>query len=133
LVTKGNYTTERNQEQIMNLGLWIVQILVGATFAMAGLMKSTRPIPELAKRMGWVSAVSPGTVRFIGISELAGGLGVIVPWATGILPVLTPLAASGLLVIMVLAAGFHLRRHEPGAVINAVLGGLAAFIAWGRF
>jgi hypothetical protein len=116
----------------MNLALWIVQILVGAMFAFAGLMKATRPIAQLSARMPWVGAVSPGTVRFIGISELAGGIGLIAPWATGIAPMLTPLAASGLVLIMVLAALFHLRRHEAGAVINAVLGGLAAFIAWGR-
>jgi hypothetical protein len=117
----------------MNLALWIVQLLIGAAFVMAGVLKSTRPISELAARMPWVSAVSPGTVRFIGASELAGGIGVIVPWATGIAPVLTPLAALGLVVVMVLAAAFHLRRHERGLVINAILGGLAAFIAWGRF
>jgi uncharacterized membrane protein YphA (DoxX/SURF4 family) len=133
LVTEGNYPTKDDQEHIMNLGLWIVQILIGAAFALAGLMKSVRPIPELAKRMTWVSAVSPATVRFIGVSELLGGIGVIVPWATGIAPVLTPLAAAGLVLVMVLAAIFHLRRREGGVAITAILGGLAAFIAWGRF
>jgi hypothetical protein len=117
----------------MNLALWIVQILVGALFTVAGVVKSTRPISELGNRMGWVNAVSPATVRFVGVSELAGGIGMIVPWATGILPMLTPLAASGLVIIMLLAAGFHLRRHERGIAFNASLGGLAAFVAWGRF
>jgi uncharacterized membrane protein YphA (DoxX/SURF4 family) len=122
------------RELIVNLGLWIVQILVGAAFTMAGIMKSTRPIPELAAKMPWVSAVSPGTVRFVGVSELLGGIGLILPWALGIARILTPLAAVGLVIVMVLAAAFHARRSEwSGIGVNAVLGGLAAFVAWGRF
>lgn len=118
----------------MNFALWIVQGLIGAAFIMAGLMKSTRPIPELAPKMPWVKEVSPGTVRFIGVSELLGGIGVILPWALGIGRVLTPLAAAGLVLVMVLAALFHARRQEwSGIGVNAVLGGLAAFIAWGRW
>ena len=118
----------------MNLGLWIVQLLVGAAFAMAGVMKSTRPISELAARMPWVREVSPATVRFIGVSELLGGIGLILPWATGIARFLTPLAAVGLVVVMLLAAVYHARRQEwAGIGINAVLGGLAAFVALGRW
>ncbi len=118
----------------MNRGLWVVQILLGAMFAMAGVMKATRPADELARRMTWVSAVSVATLRFIGISELLGALGLILPWATGIVPILTPIAAVGLVVIMILAAGLHAKRGEYGAIgFNVVLGGLAAFVAWGRF
>ena len=65
--------------------------------------------------------------------ELAGGLGLILPAATRIRPLLTPLAATGLLTIMVLAAGFHLSRGESGPLINFTFGAMAAFIAWGRF
>jgi hypothetical protein len=118
----------------MNVALWIVQILVGAAFTMAGVMKSTRPIPELAAKMPWVKDYSPGTVRFIGVSELFGGIGLILPWALGIAPILTPLAAVGLVVVMVLAAAYHAKHGEwAGIGINAVLGGLATFVAWGRF
>jgi hypothetical protein len=84
--------------------------------------------------MIWVNAVPVGLVRFIGASELAGALGLILPAATRIKPSLTPLAASGLIVVMVLAAAFHASRGELQALpINFVLGGLAAFVAWGRF
>jgi hypothetical protein len=117
----------------MNLALWIVQIVVGAGFLLAGVMKATRPVDELAKRMKWVTALSPSTVRFIGISEIAGGVGIIVPWATGIVPILTPIAAGALLVVMILAVGLHVKRHEwPEIVPGIVLGGLSAFVAWGR-
>jgi uncharacterized membrane protein YphA (DoxX/SURF4 family) len=118
----------------LNLALWIVQIVIGAAFVLAGVMKTTRPVDELAKRMGWVSLVSPGMVRFIGAAELAGGLGVVLPWATHIAPILTPIAAAGLVIVMILAAGLHIKRSEWAELPpSVVLGALAAFVACGRF
>ena len=118
----------------MNLVLWIAQILAGAAFTMAGVMKLSQPIDKLAARMTWVARVPPAQVRFIGAAELAGGLGLILPWATHIAPVLTPVAALALVVVMLLAAVHHLRHAEAKMVpINVVLGGMAAFVAWGRW
>jgi uncharacterized membrane protein YphA (DoxX/SURF4 family) len=116
----------------MNIALWIVQILLAAMFLMAGVMKAFQY--ERAKAMlPWVKDVSPGLVTFIGVSELLGGLGLVLPWLTGILPRLTPLAALGLAIIMILAAVFHLRRGEmQGIVMNLVLLVLAVFVAYGR-
>lgn len=96
----------------MNVFLWIVQALLAAAFVMAGVMKSTQPKEKLAPKLPWVRDFSPATVRFIGIAELLGGLGLILPAATGIAPILTPLAATGLAIIMVLAAAAatHPRR-----------------------
>jgi putative oxidoreductase len=116
----------------LDISLWIVQVLLAAAFTIAGLMKSTQPIAELAKNMPWTGVIPAALVRFIGVSELAGGLGLVLPAATRIRPLLTPLAATGLLTIMVLAAGFHLSRGESGPLINFTLGALAAFVAWGR-
>ena len=77
---------------------------------------------------------SPATVRFIGVAELLGALGLVVPAVTGVAAILTPLAAAGLAVVMLLAALTHLRRREPGAIaFNTVLLVLAAIVAWGRF
>lgn len=116
----------------LRIGLWVVQLGLAAMFGMAGVMKSTTPIDELAKQMPWVAEL-PGLVRFIGISEIAGALGLVLPAATRIKPGLTPLAALGLMVIMVLAAIFHISRGEYSAIVtNAILGGLAAFVWWGR-
>jgi len=118
----------------MNVFLWIVQVLLAAFFAMAGAMKATQPKDKLVERLPWVADFSAATVRFIGIVELAGALGLILPAATGIAPVLTPLAATGLAVTMILAALTHVRRKEPSAIaFNAVLLILAALVAWGRF
>ncbi|MEU1275996.1 DoxX family protein [Streptomyces sp. NPDC005799] len=118
----------------MNVVLWIVQAVLAAMFAMAGVTKSTRPKDELTEQLPWVADFSQGTVRFIGVVEFAAALGLILPGATGIAPVLTPLTATGLVVVMVLAAMTHARRKEPGAIaFNAVLLILAALVAWGRF
>jgi len=73
-------------------------------------------------------------VRLIGVAELAAAPGLILPAATGIAPMLTPLAETGLGVVMVLAAITHARRKEPGAIaFNAVLLVIASVVAWGRF
>ncbi len=117
----------------LRVALWVVQLLLGLAFLMAGAMKSTQPIDELARQLAWPGVVPAAMVRFIGISELLGGLGLILPAATRIKPVLTPLAGAGLAVVMVLAAGFHVMRGEYQALpINLVMGALAAFVAWGR-
>lgn len=118
----------------LHLSLWIVQVLLGVAFLAAGLMKATTPIADLAAKMSWVASAGAPLVRFIGVSELLGGLGLILPAATRIKPLLTPLAGAALALVMVLAAGTHVALGEYGALApNFVLGGLAAFVAWGRF
>ncbi len=117
----------------IHVTLWIVQLLLAAAFGMAGVMKATQPIADLATALGWPGDLPAGLVRFIGASELAGALGLVLPSATRIRPLLTPLAAIGLVIVMVLAAVFHVSRGEWFALpSNVVLGGLAAFVAWGR-
>ena len=118
----------------MTVVLWVIQIVLAAMFAMAGVMKSTQPKEKLASRLPWVEDYSAGTVRLIGVVELLAAIGLILPAATGILPILTPLAASGLALVMILAMNTHRRRHEPsGIAFNAVLLVLALVVAWGRF
>ena len=118
----------------LNIGLWVAQVLLALAFGLGGFLKLTAPIDELTQKMVWPGAVPPGLVRFIGGSELLGAIGLILPAATRIRPGLTPLAASGLGVVMILAAIFHISRGEMGALpTNIFLGGLAAFVAWGRF
>jgi putative oxidoreductase len=117
----------------LHISLWVVQVLLFLGFGMAGVMKTFTPIAELAVKMPWVASL-PTLVRFIGVSELAAALGMILPSATRVLPKLTALAGLGLVVVMVLASAFHLSRGEPQALpVNFVLGGLAAFVAWGRY
>ena len=118
----------------MNVFLWILQGVLAALFAAAGVTKATQPREKLIAQLPWVSDVSTPVVRLIGVAELAGALGLILPAAFDIATVLTPLAATGLAVIMVLATGLHARRKEPQAIgFNAILLIVAAVIAWGRF
>lgn len=118
----------------MTIALWIVQAVLAAMFALAGISKSTQPKDKLAEKLPWVADFSLPTVRVIGVAELAAAVGLILPALTGIVPVLTPLAATGLVVVMALAALTHARRKEPGAIVfNTVLLLSAAFVAWGRF
>jgi len=114
--------------------LWALQALLGLGFLMSGLMKVTQPVGALAIQMEWAAAVPEGLIRFIGIAEVLGGVGLIAPAVTRILPRLTPLAAAGLALNMLLATVFHLTRGEPlmGALTLA-LGALAALVAYGRW
>jgi uncharacterized membrane protein YphA (DoxX/SURF4 family) len=118
----------------MNIALWVAQILLALAFAAAGIVKATQPTERLATNMGWVEDVAPRTVRLIGILEILGAIGLILPAVTGIWPWLTPLAAAGLVMTMVGAMIVHGRRGEFSSTwINIVLLALAAFVLFGRF
>lgn len=118
----------------MNIFLWIVAGLLALAFLGAGAMKLSRPREKLAASMGWVNDFSAPMVKTIGALEVLAALGLILPAATGIAPILTPLAAVGLVLVMIGAIITHLRRGEKQMiVVNVVLLILAAVVAWGRF
>jgi len=118
----------------MNALLWSVQVLLGLAMLSAGGAKLALPKPRLAARMGgWVEDFSPLALRLIGACEVLGAVGVVAPLATGILPVLTPVAAAGLVLLLLGAAYTHVRRRERTLVVPPlVLVALAAFVAIGR-
>ena len=117
----------------MNAVLWILQVLLAIMFLLAGFMHGFQQ--ERAKaQFKWPADVLPGLLTFIGVCEILGAVGLILPALTGVLPWLTPLAALGLAVIMLLAIIFHARRREyPNIVVNLILLILAAFVAYGRW
>jgi uncharacterized membrane protein YphA (DoxX/SURF4 family) len=119
----------------MNVALWIVAGLLALAFLAAGLMKISQPKEKLAASgMAWTEDFSPGAVKAIGTLELLAAIGLILPAALGIVPVLTPLAATGLVVVMIGAAVTHARRKEHQMILaNLVLLALAAVVAWARF
>jgi uncharacterized membrane protein YphA (DoxX/SURF4 family) len=118
----------------MGIALWVIQGLLAVAFLGAGASKLSQPKEKLLKNMAWVEDFSQPAVRLIGAAEVLGAIGVVLPALTGILPWLTPLAALGLVLLMVGAALTHLRRKEYGNIaVNAVLLVLAAFVAYGRF
>ena len=124
---------EVKASKALHVGLWVVQCLLGVMFLAVGTMKATQPIANLANALGWPAEVPAALVRFIGVAEFLGGLGLILPAATRIMPMLTPLAGAGLATAMMFATIFHISHGEFGAVAAPlVLGGLAIFVAWGR-
>lgn len=119
----------------MNVALWIVAGILAAAFLAAGLSKALTPKDGLLPRMPWVADFSSAQVKGIGIIEVLGAVGLILPGITKIAPILVPIAATGLAITMVLAFVMHARRGEAKQSIgpNLVLFALAVFVAWGRF
>ena len=116
------------------LSLWVVQLLLAATFADDGLVKATQPIAVLIEAFTWPSHTTLGLVRVIGFIELVAALGLVLPTATRIVPGVTPIAASFLTLLMGLAFVFHIMcGHWQMLPSDIVLGLLTAFVAWGRF
>lgn len=118
----------------MNIALWILQIVLAAGFvAHSGLM--LRPPKGLPPRMAWVLEMPAGLRVFAGVAEGLAGIGLVLPALLRTLVWLTPIAAAGLVLLMLGAMVFHFARREylPILFPNAFLGALAAVVAWGRF
>jgi uncharacterized membrane protein YphA (DoxX/SURF4 family) len=118
----------------MNIALWIVQGLLAFAFIASGGMKvfAYEKYTAMAEKKNTPMSLSRGLITFIGIAEIAGSLGIVLPMATNIAPWLSLWAAIGLAIIMLLAIGFHARRHESVAV-PVILFLLAGFVVFGRF
>lgn len=126
-------TTENSPSKVLNIALWATQIILAAMFLMAGFMKSTSPIGKLHETMPWSNDVPDALVRFIGISEFLGAVGLLLPAILKIKPILTPIAAIGLALIMLFATVFHIARGESEVItVNISIMLIALFIAWGR-
>ena len=115
----------------MNVILWVIQILLAIAFLVSGITKVTRSGERLKAGL---PEFHPGVIRLVAVAEIVGALGLILPGITGIAPILTPVAATGLAIIMVGAVITHARRHEgKAAAINVVLLVLTVVVAVGRF
>lgn len=118
----------------MNIILWVIQAFLAIAFLMVGFLKSTQPVNKLASTLPWVRDVRAVWPRFIGICEVLGAIGLVLPGITHIQTWLTIVAAGGLAMIMIDAALFHRRRHEyPMIAVNAVLFVLAVLVVYGRW
>jgi putative oxidoreductase len=117
-----------------NIGLWVAQAALAAMFLMAGFMKlTTAPAEMVTMGMLWAENTPVALIRFIGLAEVLGAIGLILPAATRIMPRLTKLAALGLAVIMVFAFGLHSVRGEFEVLpMNVILFALAVLVIWGR-
>jgi uncharacterized membrane protein YphA (DoxX/SURF4 family) len=116
----------------MNIALWIVQVLLALLFLFAGVMKFVMPIEEMMKQMP--IPLPAWFVWLTGIVEVLGAIGVILPWLLRIRPGLTPLAAAGLVIVMIGATAYTLAAGDvASALMPLVVGVLAAFVAYGRW
>ncbi len=118
--------------KVLAVSLWTVQVLLAVFFVYGGITKLFTPATQLAEMMPW-TANYPVLVLITGIADLLGGLGILLPSATRIQPRLTLLAGWGLIVLQILALGFHLMRGEAMvAPMNVILLALIGFVVWGR-
>ncbi len=114
----------------MNWILWIVQALLALLFLFTGGMKLILPVEEMTQQIPMPGAF----LRFIGVAQVLGAIGLVVPGLTRIRPGLTPLAAAGLVIIMIGATVVTLLEKDPAvALMPLVVGVLAAFVAYGRW
>jgi uncharacterized membrane protein len=117
----------------MDTILWIAQVVLAFLFLLFGVTHLTRR-ESMRERVPWMWSLPREAMLVIGILDILGAIGLILPAVTRIQPWLTPLAALCLAVLMVFAIIFHARRGElPNITLNVILGLIAAFIAWGRF
>ncbi|MBB4123568.1 DoxX family protein [Martelella radicis] len=116
------------------IGLWAAQILLAVFYGFAGTLKTFMP-PDALPAMGlnYATQIPFLLLRFIGICELAGTIGILLPALTRIKPSLTPLAALGFVAIQILAIAFHIYRGEIEVLpMNMIALAIAAFVVWGR-
>ncbi len=118
----------------MNIGLWVAQVLLAIAYLAAGATKLFTPIDALGAMMTYVPTMPELFIRFVGLMEILGAIGLILPSLTRIMPVLTPAAAVGLSIVQVAAIILHATRGETAMSlpVNLVLLALSVFIIWGR-
>jgi uncharacterized membrane protein YphA (DoxX/SURF4 family) len=123
------------KENDMTVLAWILQGVLGLAFLAAGGMKLAQPRKKLIDSgMSWAEDFTDGPVKVIGALEVLGAVGLVLPTLLGVAPVLTPIAAAALALVMAGAVVTHIRRGEySGAVPSAVLGVLALVVAILRF
>lgn len=119
--------------KVLNITLWFVQGLLLACLVWGASMKLFQPIEKLAIMWPWVSQISERLVKFTGVIDLLGGIGVIAPTLFKIKPKLTVLTAWGIVILMICASVFHILRGELSLIgANIMFALMAGFVAWGR-
>lgn len=120
-------------EQHMNIALWVAQAILAFIFGMAGFTKTFQPEKARAA-FDWAQKAPAWFILFIGVTEILGAIGIIAPYATGIMHFLTAWAAIGFAVIMVLAFGVHLQAKDTrGSILNIVFFVMSVAVAYGRW
>lgn len=126
-------TSQQKYSKVLNVALWVAQLVLGASFIWAGMMKLFQPIEKLSEMWLWTSQVPVALLKLTGIVDLLGGIGLILPSLLRFMPKVVPMTAIAIVVLMVCASIFHIARGEASQIgANFVFVLIAAFIAWGR-
>jgi len=125
---------EKPSNKKLGVFLWVLQIVLAVMYLMAGIQKAFGDLSVVVKTIFWIAFTPPLLVRFIGVSELLGAIGLILPAALKIRPQLTTLAAAGLALIMLLANLMHIYRGEFFVLpMTLLMFAMAGFVAYGRW
>jgi hypothetical protein len=128
-----NPASKQTHNKALHISLWTAQIILAILLIMGAVMKFM-PIQQIATMMPWTGQIPSFAVRLLGITDLLGALGLILPAWLRIKPQLTSLAAAGVIVLMSCAIAFHVSRGEASVIgINIFTIIAAAFVAWGRW
>ena len=126
--------TTQNSSKALNTALWAAQIFLALVFFLTGAIKLLLPIENLNELIPWTKDINSMPVRLIGLSELIGSIGLILPSLLRIKPQLASLAAICVAVVMLLATIFNISIGETSVIgLNILLFLLSTFVAWGRF
>jgi uncharacterized membrane protein YphA (DoxX/SURF4 family) len=118
----------------IRLALWTAQVVLAAGLIWAGLMKLLQPVEALSAVWPWTGQVPVALVKLVGTLDVLAAIGLILPSLLRVQPVLTPIAAIGIVALMACAGIFHVARGEASSIgVNVVFAAIAAFVAWGRF
>lgn len=118
----------------MNTIIWVIQCISATIFSIDGLLKLITPKEILEEKIGWVKDYHNSTVRIIGFCEFMGAIGLVVPMALDVFPIITPIAAVFLVIIMLLVARVHLIRKEYKKIsMDLLFFVMALLVAIGRF
>ena len=127
-------TDQQKPSKALNISLWVAQVILAASLVWASMLKLFQPIEKLSVMWPWAGQVPALLVKFTGIIDLLGAIGLTLPQLLNLKPKLTPIAAICIIILMICASTFHIVRGEASVIgVNIVFAILAAFIAWGRF
>jgi putative oxidoreductase len=132
--TRNNLMAQQPSNKKLNIALWVLQVVLAAMYLMAGYQKAFGDLAVVVTSIFWIAYTPAVLVRFIGVSELLGAIGLILPAALRIRPQLTALAAAGLTLIMLLANLMHIYRGEYFVLpMTIIMFAMAGFVAYGRW
>ena len=125
---------QQKTSKALNISLWVAQVLLAASLIWAASLKLFQSTDKLSQMWPWVAQVPNALVKFTGLVDLLGGLGLILPGLFRIQPKLTYIAALCIVALMVVASIFHISRGEASQIgANIAFAAFALFIAWGRY